>query len=889
MKAPRWARWLLARLAPRGRGEDLVGDLEEVHRRRLARRGPAAAWLLTSLDALDVARAIVLGGRLPFSWLDFKLGLRMLVRHPGLTVLGGLSLTFAILAGATTFEFFRQLLAPDLGFPGGDRIVAVEVWDARNGGRERRALWDYAHWADRLTSVEELGAYRNVRRNLRAGDEPGQPIFVAEIDPRALRLSATAPLLGRTLTDDDTRPGAPLVVVLGHAQWRARFGGDPGIVGQEVGVGRARATVVGVMPEGFAFPLAHEAWLPLRLETSPEQARPREGPDLSFLGRRAPGIGLEEAQVELSALGRTLAATSPATHEHLHPRVLTLPRAALGLGPVSGTVVSTVVVGMNLPAVLFVILVCGNVGLLLFARAAAREGEMLVRSALGASRLRIVGQLFVEALLLALLAAATGLALARYGLGWWLHIVEVALWEAPLPFWFRPSLSPETVAYSVGLAVVAAVVAGVVPGLKVTSGTARLREASPGAGGVRIGGVWTAVIVCQIAVTVVAPVVAVGVHVDGLDERGAVALPLDDSAYLTALAGVDHEGSGPPPAEGPYGERHREVLEELRARLEEDPRVAGVTFAERVPRMYHPFAQIEVDGPAAEPRDERGHRVAPARVTLDYREVLRMELKAGRWFLEADRELDPGVVVVNESFVRSVLGDRNPLGRRIRYVHGERTGPLPEPGPWMEVVGVVEDMGTISGYGPMGVYHLADLKETWPVHLAVHLPGGAAGFQGTLRAVAAGVSPELRLESVETLAEVADSERAFYAFWTAVAGGTTLVALLLSLGGIYAVLSFAVARRTREIGIRAALGSPSARVVADVMRRPLAQVALGLVVGAALLGSAIVAGRAYFDPRMWVFLAGYMVLITAVCLTASVAPIRRALAVEPAEALRGEG
>lgn len=869
-----------------------MGDLEEVHARRLRQRGRIAAGLLSALDVLDMARALVLGARAPVSWLDFKLGIRMLVRHPGLTVLGGLSLTFAIVAGATTFEFFHQLLKPDLGFPGGDRVVALRVWDTRTLGEEEQALWDFHLWRAALSSVEELGAYRTVVRNLRVADEPGDPVVAAEIMPGAFRLTATPPYLGRTLTDDDARPGAPTVVVLGHDVWAARFGGDEDIVGRTVALGRERALVVGVMPPAFAFPVAHQAWIPLRLETRPEQAAPREGPELSFFGRLAPGVTLEEAQAELSALGRAAATASPTTHEHLRPQVASWARAALGMSGVSPATFSAAVLGMNLPAVLFMILVCGNVGLLLFARAAAREGEMLVRSALGASRLRITSQLFVEALVLALLAAGAGLALARYGLGWWLWIVEVALWEAPLPFWFRAELSGATVAYSAGLALVAAAIAGVVPGLKVTAGgPSRLGQTSAGAGGVRIGGIWTAVIVCQVALTVVAPVVAIGVYVDSRDERGSVVLPLEDEDYLTALLALDPDGLPADAADGgDFGVRFGGTLEELERRLSADPRVAGVTFADRLPRMYHGWRQVEVDGPAAEPRDERGHRVAGASVAPDYRDVMGMELTAGRWFHESDRRSDPRVVVVNESFVTSVLGNRNPLGRRIRYVAGEhmRGGPDREPGPWMEIVGVVEDLGTTSGYGPMGLYHLAELDQVHPVYVALHIPGGAASYQPELRALAADVDPGLRLQDVQTLARVVDSERAFYAFWTFVAGGTAAIALILSLGGIYAVLAFAVARRTREIGIRAALGSPRGRVVLDILRRPLTQVAMGLAAGAGLLGAIIVAGKAYFDPRIMGLYTTYMVLITAVCLTAAVVPTRRALGVEPAEALRGD-
>ena len=915
MSAPRWALALLRRLAPEGREDEILGDLEEAHRHRLRQRSRPAAAVLTALEALDMARALVLERLNPgISLLDFKLGARMLVRYPGLTVLGGLSLTFAIVAGATTFEFLSQTFVPNLGFPDGDRLVGIRVWDARSQGTERQALWDYARWEEGLTTVDELGAYRTLRRNLGLGDEPGVIVNAAEMTASGFRITDARPLLGRTLVEADERPGASRVIVLGHAVWSGLFAGDPDVVGHEIALGTERVTVVGVMPEGFGFPLVHEAWIPLQLPPA-GQTEPRQGPGLSYFGRLAPDASLERARAQIAALGGAASATSPTTHEHLRPQIVPFAHTALGLPPsFSRAAVTAWAASVNLPALLFVILVCGNVALLLFARAAAREGEMVVRNALGAGRRRILGQLFVEALMLAALAAVVGLTLSQYALGWWLHVVEVALLESPLPFWYRPTLSPETIGYSVALTVLAAALAGIVPGLKVTRALpTRLREASAGGGGFRIGGVWTVVIVSQIALTVVAPVVAIAVHLDSQHQRGGIVLPIEDTDFVTAHVALDPDvgtanGPTPTPGAGPertapagtamtasrsFGAAYESRLELLEETLLADPRVTGVTFAERLPRMYHPWRQIEVDGPAAEPRDDRGHRIGSSAVTLDYFEVMGAEIVGGRGFDPGDLDADIGVLVVNESFVERVLGGRNPIGRRIRYVATEQyENPDAEPAPWMEVVGVVEDLGTTSGYGPAGMYHPADPAEAYPLHVAVHVPGGAESFQAELLRAGFAVDPALRIDQIQTLAEIVDSERTFYGFWTFVAGGTAAIALLLSLGGIFSVMSFTVTRRTREIGIRVALGSSGTRVVGEILRRPLFQVGLGLAVGAALLLLILLPTAVYSGPgeglRLVGWLALYMVLMTAVCLAAGAIPTRRALAVEPAVALNGD-
>lgn len=908
MSAPRWTQSLLRRLAPEHREEEILGDLEEAHHRRRFERGPVAAAFVTSLEAMDMARALLLERLNPgISSLDFKLGARMLVRYPGLTVLGGLSLTFAIVAGATTFEFLSQMFVPTLDFPDGERVVGIRVWDTRDLDTEEQALWDYAMWQDELTSVEELGAYRTLRRNLGLGDEPGIIVNAAEMTASGFRITGARPLLGRTLLDADERAGAARVVVLGYRAWSDLFAGDPDVVGRNVTLGAERATVVGVMPEGFGFPLVHEAWLPLQLELPAGQVRPLEGPGLAYFGRLTADASMEEARAQIATLGRAAAAASPTTHEYLQPQIIPYAQTALGLPPsFSSAAITAWAMSVNLPALLFVILVCGNVALLLFARAAAREGEMIVRNALGASRRRILSQLFVEALLLAGLAAVVGLTLSRYALGWWLYIVEVALLEGPLPFWFEPSLSPRTIGYALGLTLLAAALAGILPGLKVTRALpSALREASAGGGGFQVGGVWTVVIVCQITVTVVAPVVAVAVHVDSRNERGEIALPMEDDDFVTARIALDRMVESLDPAAPDLGQTYEGRLAQLEEALMNDPRVAGVTFAERMPRMYHRWREIEVEEADTEPVPDlpfctvgcpepaTSHRLASSAVALDYFDVLGVEVLAGRPFDVGDLAADIGAVIVNESFVERVLGGRNPIGRRMRYVATEEyRDPDQEPGPWMEIVGVVEDLGTTSGYGAMGMYHPADLAETYPLHVAVHVPGGAGTFQADLLRAGFSVDPALRIDDVQTLAEIVDSERAFYGFWTFVSGGTAAIAMLLSLGGIYSVMSFTVTRRTREIGIRIALGSSNARVVTDILRRPLTQIGLGLLLGGVVLGAIFAAAGLSGGSGATVGLGGlfaaYMALMATVCLAAGIMPTRRALSVEPAEALRGD-
>jgi putative ABC transport system permease protein len=405
--------------------------------------------------------------------LDLKLGGRMLVKYPGLTVVGGLAMAFAIWVGVVIFEMVMLFVSPTLPLPEGDRIVHLRNWDVQANDPEPRALHDFVVWRQAMRSVTDFGAWEDVTRNLAGRDGEVRPVQVAAITASGFHVAATPPLLGRPLVPADERAEAPPVVVLGHDVWRARFAGDSAIVGQTVQLGEAYATVVGVMPDGFAFPVAHDAWTPFRPDVLDDA--PLSGPGITIFGRLAPGATLDDAQAELTALGLRAAREFPDTHEHLRPQVM--PYAQMFTADLMSAGEGGIVFGLiQLFALMLLVLVCGNVALLLFARAATRESEIIVRSALGASRRRIVVQLFAEALVLGAVAAAVGLAAAYVALRQWgLPFLEANLGQ--VPFWYDPRLSPVTVLYACALTVLGAAIAGALPGLKVTRGLgSRLRE-----------------------------------------------------------------------------------------------------------------------------------------------------------------------------------------------------------------------------------------------------------------------------------------------------------------------------------------------------------------------------------------------------------------------------
>ncbi|CAA9307246.1 MAG: hypothetical protein AVDCRST_MAG68-955 [uncultured Gemmatimonadetes bacterium] len=822
--------------------------------------------------------------------LDFRLGARMLVKYPGLTLVGTLAITFAIWVGVATFEFLSQVVFPTLPFEQGSRVVAIRNWDVERSRARPAGLHDFAAWRGELRSVRELGAYRAAERNLITGDGRGEPIDVAEITATGFGVARVPALLGRTLTADDEAPGAPPVVVIGHDVWRRRFAGDPGVLGRTVLLGRQRATVVGVMPEGFGFPVAQSVWTPLRLD--PLHYARGEEPRVEVFGRLAPGVSLGEAQAELDALGRRASADFAATHRHLRPRVMPYARSIINL-PLA---LSVGLLSLNGFVVVLLVLVCGNVALLMFARAATRESEIVVRSALGASRRRIVAQMFAEALVLSAVAGVVGLAAASFGLRWAMDSLIAEIMDgARLPFWFHSSLSPASIAYAVALTVLAALISGVLPALKMT-GTAlqgRLRESGAGGGGLRFGGLWTAVIVAQVAVTVVFPLITYFVQKDArqieAQKDGFAAVQ-----YLSARLAMDREPPGPAgdTTRAAYLARMKATRAGLERRLLEEPSVAGVTFASNIPRRYHGWNQIELDGGAVVPLDTvRGHRVGSAHIEPDYFEVLGRRVLSGRGFYAGDVQSGARVVIVNERFVDVVLGGKNPVGRRVRYLAGEGAASEDEARPWYEIVGVAPDLGMTSGYGVGGLYHPVPADGVHADYLLVRVRGEPAEFAPALQRLAASVDPTLRLHDILPLDQVEASELEFYAFWIRITALLTLVVLVLSWAGIYAVMSFTVARRTREIGIRVAMGADARRVVLAIFRRPLTQVALGVATGAAVI---LILRTGLSDPGQEpsfggvAALVGYAAVMFGVCLLACIVPTRRALGIEPTEALRVE-
>jgi predicted permease len=807
---------------------------------------------------------------------DYKLGMRMLLKFPGLTLAGGLALAIAIGIGAGWYDVWGKLLSPAIPLPEGDRLVLIETQNTLTNVPELRVVRDFLEWRRELRTIEDLGAYRTATRSLVVGNAAPEPLRLAEITAAAFRTARVPPVLGRALLDSDEVPGAPGVIVLGYDVWQRSFGGRHDVIGSTVKLAGASATVLGVMPDGFRYPVNHDAWAPLQLRASYGAL---EGGAISVIGRLAPGLTRERADAELRVLGERAAAALPATHEHLRPVVMGPgeTRDFTGLAQLALT---------NLPVLLMLIIACMSVGTLVYARTATREGEIAVRSALGASRARIIGQLFVEALVLALVAAAVGLIAADRAVTW--GIENINRTTGGVPFWMTPGLKLSTILYAGGLAAASAALLSLLPALKATQARVQSRLANLGAGGatLRFGRVWTGVMITQVALTAIAIPSAMESASEVL-RNSRIRAEFPSHEYLAARIDIDRPFEDE--ALSAFEGRRAQIYAALERRIAQEPGVVAVTFADGAAGSGPRTRVGEVESsPGAEPTYE--DLFWTSAVGPGFFEAFDRPIVAGRAFHGGDRSPAARTVIVNEAFAREYsrdTGSGSPLGARLQYSSpSARSDVVAEP--WFEIVGVVRDFGLDpddDGDERPFVFHAASAGTVTPLVMSVRARSNPAALVARLPAIAADVDGRLFVQEARTTDEWIRRRDMQLTLSVGAQAAVTSLVLFLSALGIFSLVSVGVSRRTREIGLRAALGANPRHVLAGVLSRGMVLMGSGIAAGGAVLlwGVALLG----FDVAPYAERLGLtsVVMLTA-CLLACIGPARRALRINPTDALR---
>ncbi|MHB1192004.1 MAG: ADOP family duplicated permease [Longimicrobiales bacterium] len=795
---------------------------------------------------------------------DLQHGARRLVRTPAATLTAWAALSIGIGLPTLLFSLVDGTLLTTLPFEGGDRIVRV----GRQGFAPVSAE-DYVHWSARQRSFEGLGATAARTVALAIEGTGVEPVRSAAMDEAAWRLLGVQPVLGRAFTDRDALPGAPAVVIVAHRVWRARLGADPRALGRTVRVDGVPAEIVGVMPEGFAFPWDMDVWTPLRLDPSASPDRGGRDETGGVFGKLKPGVPLAAAAAELDALDaqRIRTAGGPVPE-----RVTVAPFTNMFGEPGQSAVIAGLLLGV---AFLVLLVACANTTNVLLARAAVRSRDVAIRAALGASRARIAASSWIEASLLSLAGAVGGVLIALVGV----RLVRDAMPRTGMPFWIDIRVDPAVLTFVAVAALLAALLAGVVPAVHASRANRNelLKDTSRGASSRTLARTMGRLIGVEMTVSFVLLVAA------GLFVRSAVNFQAFDFTF--APEEVHTARISLPESTYPGDAERAEFTGRLAAALAGIPGAASAALTSQVPGVGAPEARVAVEGmhdPAAADLPPTG----VVAVTPAFFETFRAAMVSGRAFDAGDRAGALPVAAVNTEFEKRHLPG-GAVGRRIALASpagAER---------WLTVVGVAPDLlaGGLDRELEEAVYVPLAQAPAATFFLAVRSRNPSVEMARPVREVLAHLDPDVALFAPRRLDVAIDEANAQYAWLSALFLTSGALALFLAAVGLYGVMAFWVAQRTREIGVRMALGGERGEIVGLVLRQGMRQTLVGLAVGVVLaipLGSLLGAslfGVSGYDPLVLASVLG--VLVAAACLGCWL-PAVRATRVDPLRALAAD-
>jgi len=800
---------------------------------------------------------------------ELRFAFRSLRKSPILSVVAVLTLGLGIGMNALMFSLVYGAIFRGLPFPDEERIVRVAwIEPTSPNAWMGLAVRDYTDIMAQQSTVQNLAGIYTGTINLAGMDRPVrfEGGFVTTNGFESLQVQ---PVLGRSFREEEGQPGAPLSIILGHHVWENNFGMDPGVLGRVLRVNGEQATVVGVMPEGFKFPDVQDVWVPIRV--NPLELERGEGHSLQVYGRLAPGVTLDQAATEFAGLAERFAKVHPESNQELTIRMEKFSEPPTDMKLVFLTLLATVI--------LVLLVACTNVANLLLARAAGRTRELAVNIALGASKGRVMAKLVAEAFLLAGAGALLGVGLAWVGLELLFHFAVTS----PPPFWFVFQIDTPVLLFVVAASTLAALVAGIVPGLRVTGAKVStiLKDEGRGSSSLRIGRLSRLLVISELAFSV-ALLVSAGLLVKGMVKMRNLDYGISQEDVFTARVGLFE-------TDFPETATRKQFFIDLRERLLNRPEITAAALTSALPGLGSQRTPIGIQG--AEYAEDRDYpRVALAFVSPGFFETFGVDLVSGRDFSVQDGSDSEPVAIVNQSFSLRIFPGEDPLGRQFR------SGASESDGPWRTIVGVVPDlyieglMGR-SQYHSSGYYIPAAQGDLRFASIAVRGQGDPQALGRILQEEVGVLHADTPLYFLRTMARALKEEIWYVDLFGglfAVFGG---LALLLAAAGLYAVMATSVAQRTREVGIRMALGARAAHVLGMVLRQGVLQITVGLLVGLVLAGllsrglQSMLFGVEPWDPVVFLIISAVML---ASGITASVIPARRATRVDPVQALRVE-
>ena len=831
---------------------------------------------------------------------DLRIGLRVLIKEKSFCALAVTVLALGICGVTTMFSVVNGVMLRGFAFPNADRMTSVQFIDPSQnnffGVANQIFALDYEEIRASQKSFDFVAAYINGSTvNVTYNGNP-QRFTGAYTTEHFLKILGVAPILGRDFTAEDNKPGAEKVTIISHKLWQRDFGGNPNIVGTAIRLNGKPATIIGVMPAGFAFPVNEELWIPLFNEFTPKPRNERnaQGNAPAVIGLIKPDDSIEQANLELSGFAQRLAKEYPDTNKQFGVALVQPLIETFTPRPVQGILVFLLAV-----CVLVLLLACANVMNMQFARATLRAKELAIRSSLGASRGRLIGQMLTESLLLAAIGATIGVLGAFYCTDLLLQTVKNL--PNPIPAYITFDIDLRVLAGVVGITMFAAVLAGVLPAWMASRAdpVGVLKEGGRGNTSRAITLVTRSLVVFQIVITCVILI--------GSLLQVQVILRQQELDYGYNLDGLVTARMGLMDGDYPDSAAKKLFYDRLLRSLRASPEIESVALTNRFRMAFAGASRIEIEGKAYD-SDKMRPNVNFENVTDGYFETLALKFHEGRDFNAEDTDAKQPIAIVNALFAQNYFPGESAVGRRFRTVGNN--GALF--GPWRTIVGVVADARMTGPFNNPNVeacgfylpYYATAFGPAAPEPVAVQFStvvvkprgGRVAVFGNTLRREVTKVDPNLPLYFVGTPRENIESflgQNRVVAIMCSIVG---VVGTLLAAVGLYGVMSFAVNQRTSEFGIRMALGASHGRILAMVLRQGSVQLAIGLGLGlglaatvATLGGSGLRNGLAnIISPTDPLTYGAVVVLLTAVALFATLIPARRATRVDPMTALRAE-
>jgi putative ABC transport system permease protein len=806
---------------------------------------------------------------------DIRYGLRMLARSPGFTAVAIVTLALGIGANTAIFSVVHAVLLRELPFAEPDRLYWM--W-TKHTSRDRYpfTLPEYCDYRDQNRSFEQLAAFGSWSANLTGQGDP-ERLIGTRVSANFFQTLGVRAAVGRTLLPDDDLPANRYVVVLTHGLWQRRFGSDPGIVGKPLALNGENYIVAGVLPPEFVFLFYPDAevGIPLAPDAHPWRMDRNSVNFLRLVGRLKSGVTHSQAEADMNGIAQRLKAEYPTPFAR---------KLGVFLVPVHEEIVRDFsrALWVLLGAVGTVLLIaCANLANLMLIRAAARHREIAIRHALGASAARLTRQLLTESILLAFAGGALGLLLAAGGVP-----ALVALSPAAMPRLNQIAIRFPVLLFTLGATSLAGLLFGLVPALRASRADVNeeLKTEARGTGGVQHHRMRSLIVAGQVAAMVIL-LTGAGLLIKSFRQVQRVSPGFDEQNVLTVRLSLPQKRYS---HQGPVSQFYRKLL----PRLESLPGVTSVGVASQVP-LNGAVAGVDYTVADRPPASEHGVPRAQYRVaSRGYFRAMRIPLLAGREFEEIDTPETQPVAIVSAALVRKSFPDRDPIGQRI-LVDDNSTGPRP-----LEIVGVVGDVKHDSLESePTGEIYVA-FHQTHPDGLVwltttqywvLRTQGEPLALAASVRRELLAVDAEVASSNIRTMEQYLASTVAPRRFNLLLLGMFAAVALLLAATGLYGVVSYSVAWRTREIGLRMALGAQRADILRAVLGQALRLTAIGIVLG---LGGALALTRALqgllygvtaTDPPTF---AGAVLVMGSVALLACYLPARRASRLDPQATLR---